>query len=333
MLEFEGSIRLVDLLPFIEEKLSAGIWRSDAAGQMLWSHGLYELLGLDPRTTTPSYAEIQRRIHPDDRDLTRGSGEPMINRSLLDGEFRIIRPNGALRWSYSQTEVLLDTSGKPECVLGVVVDITDERNLLESLKADAERYSALAQMAGGLLWIGSPDGRVTGLPNGRQPPEDRQFEEWMDLLHDEERESVLKEWAASVETGRPYNVEHQLRQPDGAYRWYRCRAVPLRDLDGVVREWLGICIDMHDEKLSARHVAASRLTGMQMRAARGMLNWSVKELAERTGISFAVIRRLEQYNDTPPMPDALMGILRDTFSDAGIEFLYPLVGKPGVRPR
>jgi hypothetical protein len=64
-----------------------------------------------------------------------------------------------------------------------------------------------------------------------------------------------------------------------------------------------------------------------------MLNWSVKQLAERSGLSCAVIRRLEEYNDTPPASDDLLQTLWTTFAGAGIEFTFPLVGKPGVRPQ
>ncbi|WGR94083.1 helix-turn-helix domain-containing protein [Bradyrhizobium sp. ISRA443] len=66
-------------------------------------------------------------------------------------------------------------------------------------------------------------------------------------------------------------------------------------------------------------VAADRCA--QIRAARGMLNWSVKYLAGRTGISSAIIRRLEEHNDTAPTRDETMEVLRNTFSDAGIEIL------------
>lgn len=332
MLEFEDSIRLNHLLPFIEEKLSTEIWRSNTAGQMQWSRGLYELLGLDPRITTPSSTEFQRRVHPDDRALIRCFAEQVFDRAF-DGHFRIIRPNGVLRWIHGQTEVLLDSSGKPESVLGLVRDITEERTLLESLKTEAERYRALAQIAGGSPWIANPAGHTKAIPNARKTPKDHPHivEEWTDLLHEDDRDAALKEWVVSVETVRPYNVEHRLRQPDGTYRWHRIRAVPLKEMGGGVREWLGICIDMHEQKLSSQY--AARLTGMQLRAARGMLNWSVKQLAQRSGISFSVIRRLEEYNGTPPMPDGSIDSLRDTLSNAGIEFLFPLVGKPAVRPR
>ncbi len=335
MLQFEGHLSPSDIFRFIEEKLGVAIWRCDAAGRMQWSQGVYELLGLDPRKIAPSYAEMERRIHPDDRRPRRDFSELMFDRTLLDGEFRIIRPNGALRWVRNQAEVLVDAAGEPTCVLGVTFDITEQRKTLEPLRVDAERYNALTRIAGGLLWIGSSDGRITALPNAEAVPQAPSFfgKGWVDLLHEEERDAALKTWAESAETGRPYKVEHRLRWPDGAYRWFRCMAVPITNPDRSIREWVGITIDVHQEKLSTLPDGSLRLTGAQMRGARGMLNWSVKQLALRTGISSAVIRRFEEYSDSPPMPDETMDILRNTFSDAGIEFLFSQVGKPGVRLR
>ena len=335
LLQLEAYLGLPEVLRLIEEKLGAGVWRCDAGGQMQWSRGFFWLLGLDPHAVTPSYAEIQRRIHPDDRRPNSDPSELMTDRSLLDGEFRIVRPNGALRWIHCHTEVLLDRSGEPECILGIALDITAQRRLHQTLRIDAERYSALTQVAGGLLWIGSSDGRITALLNGEKRPDSHRFsgKGWVELLHAEEREAALRSWTASAETGRPYSVEHRLRQPDNTYRWYRCTAVPVTNGDGSIREWMGVSIDVHQEKLSVPHAATSRLTGAQLRAARGILNWSVKQLAARTGISSAIIRRLEEYNDAPPVPDGTMEILHRAFSDAGVEFLFPAGGKPGVRPR
>ncbi|MGQ0686739.1 PAS domain-containing protein [Bradyrhizobium sp.] len=335
LLQLEGLLGPSEVFRFVEEKLGTGVWLCDAAGQMQWSRGLYALLGLERHDVTPSYAAVIRRIHPDDRRHTRIPGEPKLDRSLLEGEFRIIRPNGVLRWVHNQTEVLLDAAGQPACALGVMVDITERRKSLQSFKLDAERYGALIRVTGGLLWIASSEGRITALPNAEQAQEAHPFfgRGWVDLLPEEDRDTAVRKWVASAETGRPYNVEHRLRQPDGTYRWFRCMAVPVTDPDNGIREWMGISIDVHHEKLLSNNAAASRLTGAQLRAARGMLNWSVKDLAGRSGISAAVIRRLEEYDGAPPMADEAMSLLRKTLSEAGIEFLFSPVGKPGVRPR
>jgi PAS domain-containing protein/DNA-binding Xre family transcriptional regulator len=257
-----------------------------------------------------------------------------LDRSLLDGEFRIIRPNRALRWIRIQSETFLSSAGEPESVLGVAIDITEQRKSLQPLKIYESRYMAFTQVADGLLWVGSQDGRITALLNAENQPDAHQFfgKGWVDLLPEEERDAALRIWAAAAETGQPYDIEHRLRQSDGSYRWYHCRAVPVPNADGGIREWLGISTDVHQQRVSIQQAAPSRLTGAQLRAARGMLNWSVKQLAARTGISAAVIRRLEEQNGLLRLPDETLTNLCDTLSSAGIEFIFG-AGKPGVRPR
>ena len=301
---------------------------------MQWSRGFYGLLGLDPDAVAPSYAEIERRIHPEDRRPPRDPRELSRDRSLLDGEFRIIRPNRTLRWIRIQSETFLNAAGEPDSVLGVAIDVTEQRRSLQPLKIYEGRYAALTQVVGGLLWVGSEDGRITALLNAASEPDAQRFfgKGWVDLLPEEEREAALRIWAAAAETGQPYDAEHRLRQPDGSYRWYRCRAVPVQDPDGSIREWLGISSEVQQQRVAIQHATPSRLTGAQLRAARGMLNWSVKQLAARTGISAAVIRRLEEQNGLLRLPDETLTSLCDTLSSAGIEFVFG-VGKPGVRPK
>ena len=338
MIRFEGDLGAHDTVRFIESTLGVGTWRHDlATRRTYWSSGFYELLGLDPGTVAPSYEEIDQRIHPDDR-RPKSEVEALLLAGLpLKREFRIIRPDGRLRWLHSQIEVLLDAAGEPIKIVGVAHDITENRETLQQLRAGAEYYNAFVRMTEGLLWTASPDGRITALPNWRAAGYGSPLlvygHGWVDMLHEGERDAALKNWTFSVETGRPYKVEHRLLQPDGSYRWFRCSAVPILAPDGRVQEWMGMSTDIHSEKLLDLSASPSRLTGVQMRAARGILNWSVKQLAEQAGVSPGVVRRLEEYDGALPGPDETMEVFQKTFSDAGIEFLFPQVGKPGVRPR
>jgi signal transduction histidine kinase len=52
-----------------------------------------------------------------------------------------------------------------------------------------------------------------------------------------------------VKTGENYEFEYRLRGKDQEYRWFRARAVPLRDQDGQVLRWYGTCSDIHDSKV------------------------------------------------------------------------------------
>src|ERR1700721_1149055 len=53
----------------------------------------------------------------------------------------------------------------------------------------------------------------------------------------------------SVQEGGHYESEYRLRSKDGDYRWFRSRAVPIRDTAGKIVKWYGTCSDIHDSKL------------------------------------------------------------------------------------
>jgi transcriptional regulator with XRE-family HTH domain len=69
------------------------------------------------------------------------------------------------------------------------------------------------------------------------------------------------------------------------------------------------------------------ISGAQIRAARALLKWSVRELSRQCGISRSAIARAERLNDTPPMQPRNLNAIRRVFETHGIEFL----GFDGVR--
>ncbi|MAS06774.1 MAG: transcriptional regulator [Ahrensia sp.] len=76
------------------------------------------------------------------------------------------------------------------------------------------------------------------------------------------------------------------------------------------------------------------ITGSQIRAARGLLNWSAVELAERVSMSRNTINRLETHDDIPPSRSQSLIEIRQCLEDAGVEFIEAnKEGGPGVRLR
>lgn len=75
------------------------------------------------------------------------------------------------------------------------------------------------------------------------------------------------------------------------------------------------------------------ITGSQLRAARGLLNLSVSELAERTGLAINTIRRAEGTNGEPAITAANMKLLASAFDTAGVLFIPADELGPGVRLR
>jgi transcriptional regulator with XRE-family HTH domain len=67
------------------------------------------------------------------------------------------------------------------------------------------------------------------------------------------------------------------------------------------------------------------IVGVQICAARGALNWSVQELANRTGVGTATIVRYETAEGVPKSRKGNLDAIRSVFEQAGIEF----IGAPG----
>jgi transcriptional regulator with XRE-family HTH domain len=75
------------------------------------------------------------------------------------------------------------------------------------------------------------------------------------------------------------------------------------------------------------------ITSAQIRGARGLLNWSRKDLAKHSGISFASMMRLESFEGVPASNFKTLEAIKNAFEEAGIEFIgTPEVGA-GVRWR
>jgi PAS domain S-box-containing protein len=87
---------------------------------------------------------------------------------------------------------------------------------------------------------------------------------WMDYIHPDDKEKVAADWKTCVDSGANYEAEYRMRSRDDLYRWFRARAVPIRDEKGEIVRWYGICSDIHDSKLLEQSMreSASKLEKM-----------------------------------------------------------------------
>ncbi len=123
-----------------------GTWEWDLlTGLMIWSAGLERIFGLVPGSFEGTMEAVGRLIHPDDREpvmaaLTEaaaGGREPHL-------EFRILRPDGGLRWVESWGRLQADDAGEPRRLVGICADRTDRKRIEEALRLLAEANSVLA---------------------------------------------------------------------------------------------------------------------------------------------------------------------------------------------
>ncbi len=82
---------------------------------------------------------------------------------------------------------------------------------------------------------------------------------WLEYVHVDDRDRSLVHWQHCVQSGEDYESEYRLRGADGLYRWFRARAVPLRDPNGAILRWYGTCSDIHDSKILEQSIRDSAI--------------------------------------------------------------------------
>ena len=121
-------------------------------GEEKWSCEVELIYGLVPNTFTGTYEDFFRFVHPDDRArLKQAQADTLHHGCDYAPEYRIIRPDGTLRWVSSRGNVLRDDRGQPLRLSGLTMDITD-RKQMELALADSEyrlrqQSQALANLA------------------------------------------------------------------------------------------------------------------------------------------------------------------------------------------
>jgi PAS domain S-box-containing protein len=105
--------------------------------RITWSEPYYDLVGID-RSTDPSVATWLSCIHPEDRERVLASYSQSIKeKSNQNMEYRIIKPNGDVRWVQRQGQIELDEQGTARRINGITFDITERKQADEVVKAIA----------------------------------------------------------------------------------------------------------------------------------------------------------------------------------------------------
>jgi PAS domain S-box-containing protein len=124
-----------------------------------------------------------------------------------------------------------------------------------ALRESEERFRQLAETIHEVFWLSSPDkSRMIYVSPGYEMIWGRTCQslydsprDWLDAIHPEDREQVFRAALSEQETGT-YDKEFRIVRPDGAVRWIRDRAFPVRDAGGAVYRIAGIAEDVTARK-------------------------------------------------------------------------------------
>lgn len=123
------------------EAAEMGYWEwHPQTNQVIWNGQTASVFGLAPGEFQETFDAFMEMVHPEDRDsLHREINDAIEQRSEYRPEYRIVRPNGEVRWLSSRGRAYYDEAGKVSTMLGVVRDITEYK------QNEAERTRLIAE--------------------------------------------------------------------------------------------------------------------------------------------------------------------------------------------
>ena len=248
-------------LALAAESAEAGIWKLDFSTSVFWAtERARAIFGFSPDEVI-SMARFEDSVHSD--DVARVGRA--IERSVRTGDplhvnYRIFSGDSGVRWISSRGRPRFGSTGEPEHLMGVSIDITDRKRGEEALRASEARLAAGADLAGlgfyevdfgkGVVWIDDRMRDILGVPSemddGLQA-----LEFWIEHLHPADAQRVMH-YRKQLHEGRMdrFSIEYRFLNPTRGQIWiHHLAGVSERDATGQAVRTFGVLRDITDRKL------------------------------------------------------------------------------------
>jgi PAS domain S-box-containing protein len=254
-----------------------GSWAWQVAGRdaLHLSEEWYRIYGFDPEKGPPAWEERLQRVHPEDRAKWQGAIDRAIReKSDYEVEFRILLPDGTVKYIVTAGHPVLNASGDLMEFVGSSTDITESKWAEEALRrsesylAEAQRLAHTGSWAWGVaggdaLHLSEEWYRIYGFDPEKGTPA---WEEKVQRIHPEDRDKWQRAIDRAIGEKSDYEVEMRILLPDGTVKYIHTVGHPVLNASGVVVQFVGSSMDISNSKRAEEAQAdlahVSRVTTM-----------------------------------------------------------------------
>jgi PAS domain S-box-containing protein len=250
----EQALRIIESMPALA-------WFADADGKFLYmSRSPRSVTGLpreDLASTKDDEFGLRKVIHSDDLDRVLATWRHSLQTGRdYSCEHRMWRADGTYRWFRSFGLPAHDRDDRVIGWYGTTVDIDALKTTEAALRQSERALQQIIDTVPVLIWCLSPDGyptyfnkqmvEYTGVSVEQLgSPGPARFDAVVEtIIHSDDWGVVQAAVENAIMTGEGFSLKHRLRRSDGVHRWVDARAVPMRNDEGAIVQWYGLCLDI-----------------------------------------------------------------------------------------
>ncbi|MGI4765367.1 MAG: PAS domain-containing protein, partial [Janthinobacterium lividum] len=227
------------------------------AYERIWGRPAAELLG--------NLSIFPDTLHPDDLSIFEAGKAAQVLGEPVTVEYRIVRPDGEVRWIYDRSFPVGDGVGRRSA--GIASDVTARRQADAAARETEERLRQFGETSHDILWIRDAETlqwtyltpafeTIYGLSREEALSGDN-YRGWQELIVPEDHAYAVAS-IGRVRAGEHVTFEYRIRRPiDGRVRWLRNTDFPMRDTNGCVARIGGVGQDVTELKAIEAAVAES----------------------------------------------------------------------------
>jgi PAS domain S-box-containing protein len=199
-------------------------------------------------------------IHPDDLEETF---QKWSHATRTGGSYRIKhrlrRADGEYRWFSARGEPFLGAEGRVLHYFGLAIDITEQEQLTRAMRESEEEFRQIVDLAPQLVGVLGPKGERRYMNSVALSYLGISLDEWLqgslgDQIHPDDRERQAAFFSKLLSEPAADEIEVQLPNRDGIYRWFLARFSPVLDHQGQVHRWYIACTDIEERKKVAERL-------------------------------------------------------------------------------
>jgi PAS domain S-box-containing protein len=232
-----------------------GTWvlNPTAMQYLYWSDESYRIWGFDPLQGPPGRDALWQRIHDRDR-VWEEVQEALRQKKDYSGEFKIVLPDGTVKYLAATSHHLFSANGQIVEVIGTNVDVTERRRAEEALRrseaylAEAQRlsHSGVAAYNETTILYGSEEiFRIWGFDPAQGVPS---REAVLQRIHPDDQNRHHAEVQRAVDEKRGYSIGYRIVLPDGTVKHLESIGQPVFSANGELVEVVTTQIDVTERK-------------------------------------------------------------------------------------